>query len=116
MEEYHSDDENSYYTMTESDSYQSGDEMEEFHRKLCGNTTIFCDEHDIDDTEFCKFLNRHVLDIVKFIVHDVKISPEITNMDLFEPAYQYVYNIYHDIFGEKESKISDEEIETIHIF
>lgn len=110
------DEDNEYLTMTDTDTSSEEDELEEFHRKLCGNANIFCNEHDLDHKAFCQFLNHHVLDIVRFIVHDVKINPEITDNEYFESAYQYVYNIYAEVFGDNEEHLSEENIETISIF
>jgi hypothetical protein len=100
------DDVSIYYSEEDSDECNMSDNDDDgFHKfkdMIERNVDAFCNVNDYDRDAFVSFLIQHVVTIVRYIVHDVKMNTEITHADCFEPVYQYIYEIYTEVFDDTE--------------
>lgn len=111
------DDNSDYHSMTDSEDEHENDGFIQFTQLLDGNVRVYCNEHELDISEFSVFLNNNIVDIVRFIVKDVKLDNKITHDEYFEYAYQYVYDAYSEVFEDsEETGLSEEQIQLIKIY
>lgn len=111
------DDNSDYYSMTDSDDEHGNEGFIQFTQLLDGNVRVYCNDHDLDISEFSVFLNNNIVNIVRFIVNDIKLDKTITHNEYFEYAYQYVYDAYSEVFEDsEETELTEEQIQMIKIY
>lgn len=93
-------------TMSDCESQKSCDEgdleLQTFKNIIQNNVEVYCNTKDCDYHKFVAFLSLNIVDIVKYIVHGFELTSDITNDPYFNLAYQYIYDVYMEVFGDYE--------------
>ena len=105
--------------MSEQDGSDNENEkrVTKFQELMNIQIQTYCNNHECDFESFKDFLCTNLISVLRFIIHDEPISPVITNNVQFESVYQFIYEIYTEVFDTDEhEEITDEDIDTIKIY
>lgn len=100
------DQDDSEIKMSDCESQKSCDEgdleLQAFKDIIQNNVDIYCNTKYCDYHKFVAFLSLNIVDIIKYIVQGIELASEITNDPYFNLTYQYIYDVYMEVFGDCE--------------